>query len=114
MKSHLDEIIGHLGAARTQRASTDDKIIAEHIDDAYEAAMAMTSEIEIMRRRIRELEYEARGGWSRAKELEGALAKIRDASIPDQPTSSPGDELSWARLHVSNLRRIASSVNLNT
>lgn len=34
----LDEIIGHLGAARNQRASCDDKIIAGHIDAAYEAA----------------------------------------------------------------------------
>lgn len=34
----LDEIIGHLGAAQIQRAASDDKIIAEHIDAALDAA----------------------------------------------------------------------------
>lgn len=34
----LDEIIGHLGSAKVQRAQSDDKIIAGHIDAAYDAA----------------------------------------------------------------------------
>lgn len=34
----LDEIIGHLGAAQIQRAASDDKIIAVHIDAALDAA----------------------------------------------------------------------------
>jgi hypothetical protein len=35
----LEEIVGHLGAARIQRDPSDDKIIAEHIDAAHEAAV---------------------------------------------------------------------------
>lgn len=34
----LENIMGHLGAARMQRAASDDKIIAEHIDAALEMA----------------------------------------------------------------------------
>ncbi len=34
----LLEIIGHLGAAKMQRIPSDDEIIGEHIDAAYELA----------------------------------------------------------------------------
>lgn len=34
----LEIIMGHLGAARMQRAASDDKIIADHIDAALEIA----------------------------------------------------------------------------
>ena len=34
--SVMNDIMGHLGAARNQRSMTDDKIIAAHIDVAYE------------------------------------------------------------------------------
>lgn len=38
IKAALLDIIGHLGAAQIQRAPSDDKIIAEHIDHANEIA----------------------------------------------------------------------------
>jgi len=42
LKQALLEIIGHLGAARCQRAPSDDAIIAGHIDHAYvEATVAL-------------------------------------------------------------------------
>lgn len=34
-------IIGHLGAAQMQRAPSDDRIIAEHIDAALKIAMSL-------------------------------------------------------------------------
>jgi hypothetical protein len=34
---HLENILGHLGAAIRQRAPSDDKIIMDHIEAAYEA-----------------------------------------------------------------------------
>lgn len=37
----LLEIIGHLGAAQIQRAPSDDKIIAEHIDAALALAQRL-------------------------------------------------------------------------
>jgi hypothetical protein len=37
----LLEIIGHLGAARTQRLPSDDQIIAEHIRAAYDLAVLL-------------------------------------------------------------------------
>lgn len=43
--THLDKIIGHLGTASLQRAWNDDKIIADHIDEALEAARAAKAEI---------------------------------------------------------------------
>lgn len=42
----LDLIIGELGAARVQRASSDDAIIADHIDQAYQIAIAAKRRIE--------------------------------------------------------------------
>jgi hypothetical protein len=38
LRGALEEIRAHLGAARIQRAPSDDKIIAEHIDAAFELA----------------------------------------------------------------------------
>lgn len=38
--SHLESIIGHLGAAKMQRAPSDDRIIAEHIETALDIATA--------------------------------------------------------------------------
>lgn len=38
--SHLESIIGHLGAAKMQRAPSDDRIIAEHIEAALDVATA--------------------------------------------------------------------------
>ena len=35
---HIENIIGHLGAALRQQAPSDDKIIMGHIRDAYDAA----------------------------------------------------------------------------
>ena len=35
----LELIVGHLGAAKVQRAPSDDTIIAEHIADAYTIAL---------------------------------------------------------------------------
>ena len=35
---HLENVIGHLGAALRQQAPSDDKIIMAHVRDAYEAA----------------------------------------------------------------------------
>lgn len=40
-------------------------------------------------------------------ELRNALSIIAEASIPDQPATDPGDQLSWAQQHVAKLRRIA-------
>lgn len=40
IEAELVEIIGHLGAAKMQRAASDDRIIAEHIDAALEIASA--------------------------------------------------------------------------
>ncbi len=37
--SFAEAIVGHLGAAYTQRASNDDALIAEHIEEAYERAV---------------------------------------------------------------------------
>jgi hypothetical protein len=41
IRAERDEIVGHLGAAKAQRAECDDKIIADHIDAAYDAAKGM-------------------------------------------------------------------------
>lgn len=38
MKIHLENIVGHLGAAIRQQSPSDDKIIMEHVREAYEAA----------------------------------------------------------------------------
>lgn len=38
IKQSLAEIMSHLGAAQIQRAPSDDKIIAEHIDQALDIA----------------------------------------------------------------------------
>lgn len=35
---HLESIVGHLGACIQQRTTTDDKIIMDHVQDAYDAA----------------------------------------------------------------------------
>lgn len=45
IQSHLDEIIGHLGAAVIQRSSIDDIIIANHIDMALAAAKLAKREL---------------------------------------------------------------------
>lgn len=37
-----------------------------------------------------------------------ALEEIAGSSIPDQPASASGDELSWAQRHVARLRGIAA------
>jgi hypothetical protein len=37
--SLIEKIAGHLYAAKIQRSPTDDQIIAEHIEDAHEAAI---------------------------------------------------------------------------
>lgn len=42
---YLDRIIGHLGAAAIQRSFHDDKIIADHIEEALAAAQALKAEI---------------------------------------------------------------------
>lgn len=44
-KNALYEIMGHLGAAKMQRAPSDDQIIAEHIDDALDIATKAYSSI---------------------------------------------------------------------
>lgn len=41
--------------------------------------------------------------------LEAALQAIADRHIPDQPASSAGDELTWAKLQYAKLRLIAIS-----
>ena len=35
----VEDLRGHLGAAKVQRIPSDDKIIAEHIDAAYDLAL---------------------------------------------------------------------------
>lgn len=35
---HLENVVAHLGAALRQQAPSDDKIIMDHVRDAYEAA----------------------------------------------------------------------------
>lgn len=35
----IENLRGHLGAAKVQRAPSDDKIIANHIDAAYDIAL---------------------------------------------------------------------------
>lgn len=35
---HLEDVVGHLGAALRQQAPSDDKIIMDHVREAYEAA----------------------------------------------------------------------------
>jgi len=47
---------------------------------------------------------------SRAQRFERVLRSIADAHIPDQPASSDVDELTWAKQHVSRLRRMALEV----
>jgi hypothetical protein len=39
--SQLETIVGHLHAAKSQRSSSDDQIIADHIEEAYEVASTM-------------------------------------------------------------------------
>ena len=39
--TQLETIVGHLYAAKNQRAPSDDQIIAEHIETAYEAASGL-------------------------------------------------------------------------
>lgn len=41
----LDRIIGRLGAAAVQRSFHDDRIIADHIDEALAAAQALAAEL---------------------------------------------------------------------
>lgn len=38
MKHHLENVIGHLGAALQQQAPCDDKIIMNHVREAYDGA----------------------------------------------------------------------------
>lgn len=45
VQAYLDTIIGHLGAAAIKRAFYDDRIIAEHIDDALAAARQAKREL---------------------------------------------------------------------
>lgn len=45
IQSHIDAIIGHLGAAAIQRSFYDDAIIASHIDEALEAAKLAKREL---------------------------------------------------------------------
>lgn len=40
----IEKIAGHLYAAKIQRAPTDDRIIAEHVEDAHEAAQQLLRE----------------------------------------------------------------------
>lgn len=42
---YLDRIIGRLGAAAVQRSFHDDRIIADHIDEALAAAQALKAEL---------------------------------------------------------------------
>ena len=58
MMKLIEEIIGHLGAAKSQRSTTDDAIISKHLDDALAKAQTL-------RRRINELEaeLEEKEGW---------------------------------------------------
>lgn len=42
---YLERIIGHLGAAAVQRSFHDDRIIADHIDEALEAARELKAEL---------------------------------------------------------------------
>ena len=42
----VEDLRGHLGAAKVQRLPSDDKIIAEHIDAAYDAALRAERRIE--------------------------------------------------------------------
>lgn len=42
---YLDRILGHLGAAAVQRSFHDDRIIADHIDEALAAARALKLEL---------------------------------------------------------------------
>lgn len=44
-EARLLEIIGHLGAAVIQRAPSDDKIIMDHVQDAYEIALQLRRDI---------------------------------------------------------------------
>ena len=39
--------------------------------------------------------------------LRGALETIEAAHVPDQPMTSPVDEVAWVQRHVGTLRRIA-------
>ena len=41
----LETIVGHLHAAKIQRSPKDDNIIAEHIEDAHEAAVDLLHSI---------------------------------------------------------------------
>lgn len=44
-EARLLEIIGHLGAAVIQRAPSDDQIIMDHVQDAYELALKLCRDI---------------------------------------------------------------------
>lgn len=44
-EDRLLEIIGHLGAAVIQRAPSDDQIIMDHVQDAYELALQLRRDI---------------------------------------------------------------------
>jgi hypothetical protein len=44
----LDQIISHLGAAQVQRAASDDKLIAGHIDEALKAAKRLRPAIDLL------------------------------------------------------------------
>lgn len=41
MLTLIEQIIGHLGAAQVQRTTSNDQIIAGHVDDALTAAKAL-------------------------------------------------------------------------
>ncbi len=51
IQAYLNTIIGHLGTAARQRVWLDDKIIADHIDEALAAAEAAKREFVLQRER---------------------------------------------------------------
>jgi len=46
LKDRVAAILGHLGAARAQRAPSDDTTIAEHVDFAYNEAVAVFRQLD--------------------------------------------------------------------
>lgn len=44
----LDLIIGELGAARVQRSTKDDAIIADHVEQAYQIAIAAKRRLKVI------------------------------------------------------------------
>lgn len=73
----LDQVISHLGAAQVQRAGSDDKLIAGHIDHAHTAARKLRGAIDLL------------------EELEDHFDNLADVVDGDYGVPRPNEAMRW-------------------